>query len=96
MFAVTVVFQMSPENLEQFMPLMIENARASVETEDGCHQFDVCTDPSRPGDVFLYELYEDAAAFEAHRQTAHYKTFDGAVGSLVLEKSVRTYSTVAQ
>ena len=45
MYAVTVVFQIKAEAVEDFLPLMIANAEASLKDEPGCRQFDVCTDP---------------------------------------------------
>ena len=40
MYVVVVDFKIKPERLAEFMPLMLENARASRETEPGCRQFD--------------------------------------------------------
>lgn len=96
MFAVVVEFQIKPECVVDFMPLMLANAKASVAEEPGCHQFDVCTDPERPSEVFLYELYSDAAAFETHRTMPHYLSFDAAVADMVAAKQVKTYGEVAQ
>ena len=45
MYVVLVDFKVKPERLKDFMPLMLENARASRE-EPGCRQFDVCVDPA--------------------------------------------------
>ncbi len=95
MYAVTVVFQIKAETVEDFLPLMIANAEASLKDEPGCRQFDVCTDPDRPGDVFLYELYDDADAFQAHLQTPHFKSFDANVAGMIAQKTVRTYAKVA-
>lgn len=95
MHAVTVVFQIKAEAVEDFLPLMIANAEASLKDEPGCRQFDVCTDPDRPGDVFLYELYDDADAFQAHLQTTHFKSFDAKVAGMIAQKTVRTYAKVA-
>lgn len=47
-----------------FMPLMRGNAVTSRLQEEDCHQFDVCTDPDHPFEVFLYEFYTDKAAFD--------------------------------
>ena len=96
MFAVTVLFRVSPEDADAFGALVRENARASLRTEAGCVQFDVCTDPATPGDVFLYELYDDAAAFDAHLASDHFKAFDEAVKGMVQVKTVRTYTEVHQ
>ncbi|WP_282047222.1 putative quinol monooxygenase [Roseibium album] len=94
MFAVTVQFQIRDGMFETFMPLMIENAKASLEGEPGCRQFDVCSDPDRPNEVFLYEIYDDAAAFQAHLKTPHFQAFDVQVAPMISEKSVATYAKV--
>ena len=91
MYVITVEFTIHPEHLVTFMPLMLENARISRETEAGCRRFDVCRDPAQPERVFLYELYDDRAAFDAHLAAAHFKAFAGAVKPMVAAKAVRAY-----
>jgi (4S)-4-hydroxy-5-phosphonooxypentane-2,3-dione isomerase len=91
MYIVSVQFTIKPERVAAFMPLIVDNARASREQEPGCRQFDVCTDPAAGNVVFLYEAYDDRAAFDAHLATAHYKSFDAAVADMVISKVVRTY-----
>ena len=94
MFAVVVTLKFDPSTEEEFMPLMRENARATLHDEPGCRQFDICTDPERPGEVFLYETYDDAAAFQAHLKTPHFLKFDSAVQHLVTGRDVRTFAQV--
>ena len=94
MFAVTVHFRLRPGRMADFLPKMVENARASRERESGCRQFDVATDPSRPDEVFLYELYADAAAFDAHLQSAHFRDFDAATRDMIDAKQVWTWAEV--
>ncbi|WP_299964135.1 putative quinol monooxygenase [uncultured Roseobacter sp.] len=96
MFAVVVTFQIKPEHITDFMPLMLQNAQTSRREEPGCHQFDVATSPDRPGEVFLYELYDDEAAFEAHLKTTHFKTFDEKTAPMIAAKTVITYAEVVQ
>lgn len=91
MHVITVGFTIHPEHLAAFMPLMLENARLSRETEPGCRRFDVCRDPEQAGQVFLYEIYDDRAAFEAHLATPHFKAFDTAIRAMVATKQVRAY-----
>ena len=90
MFVVIVDFAIKSERLEEFLPLMSENAATSLQFEPDCHQFDICQDPNQPERVFLYELYTDAAAFQAHLAALHFKAFDAAVAEMVVAKSVRT------
>lgn len=96
MFVVTVTFQIKPDQFEAFLPLMVQNAEASLTTEDGCRQFDVCTDETRPEEVFLYEVYDDEAAFKTHLKTPHFLKFDADVAEMISEKTVKTYKGVVQ
>jgi autoinducer 2-degrading protein len=91
MFVVTVEFAIDPEQREAFLREVAANARASREREPGCRQFDVCLAPGSGSEVFLYEVYADAAAFAAHKATAHFRVFDDVVASWVLRKQVHTY-----
>jgi len=79
----TVHVKVKPDCIDRFMPAVLANARAARETEPGCLQFDVLADPEDPTRVMLYEVYNDAIAFEAHQQTPHFKKyFDTALGWL--------------
>jgi autoinducer 2-degrading protein len=44
MFVIIVDFLIKENEVENFKPLMLENARASLMDEPGCRQFDVCFD----------------------------------------------------
>lgn len=96
MFAVVVTFQITQGQMQAFLPLINSNAKASVRDEVGCHQFDVATDPARPDEVFLYEIYDDEAAFDTHRTMPHFLAFEAAAGHMIAAKDVRTYATVMQ
>ena len=84
-----VDFEINLEQIDAFLPLMRENASASARDEPGCRQFDVCYDPDHPGHVFLYEVYDDRTAFDAHLSTPHFKSFDAATASMIRSKKVR-------
>ena len=92
MFVVTVVFTIKPGSAEPFVAQVTENARLSVSLEPGCRRFDVSRSEKRPDEIFLYELYDNEAAFEAHKTMAHYADFSKAVEPLVAAKSVETYT----
>ena len=96
MFAVVVSFTIKTGRETDFMSLMRENASTSLRDEADCVQFDIATDPARPSDVFLYELYRDAAAFEHHKTTQHFLSFDAATADMISSKTVTTYSKVIQ
>lgn len=91
MYVVTVLFEIVPGRMAEFLPRMIANARQSLADEPGCRQFDVCADPRRPDIVFLYEVYDDRPAFDAHLGAAHFRAFDAATAALVAKKTVATF-----
>jgi quinol monooxygenase YgiN len=93
MYAVTVTFTLHPGTAADFLPLMTANARTSLQEEPGCGQFDICLGED-PDTVFLYEIYDDRAAFEAHLESAHFKSFDAAVAGMIAAKDVRLFTEV--
>jgi quinol monooxygenase YgiN len=91
MYVLTVDFTIHPGRIADFLPLMLDNARVSREREPGCRQFDVCRDTRQPQVIFLYEVYDDAAAFQAHLDSAHFRAFDAAVRDMIATKHVRIH-----
>jgi quinol monooxygenase YgiN len=92
---VTVEFGIDPRQFEQFLPLMLENARRSRGEETGCRQFDVFLDDTRPAVVYLYELYDDRAAFDAHLASAHFVAFAAATTNMITDRVIRTWRRIA-
>ncbi|MEJ6397473.1 putative quinol monooxygenase [Yoonia sp. 208BN28-4] len=94
MFAVTVRFDIAADQVDAFHAAMIENAATSLRVEQGCQRFDVCFNDDTPAQVFLYEVYDDPAAFAAHLDSAHFKSFDQMVAPMILKKDVATFTRV--
>ena len=72
MFSLTVHLEVRPEAREEFLAAITANAEASVRDEPGCHRFDVTAVEGEANRFLLYELYDDADAFEAHKQAPHF------------------------
>ena len=89
MLAVCVDFEIDLASLDAFLTIMQKNASDSLANEVGCHQFDITQDPQNPTKIFLYELYDDAFAFEVHKKASHYLEFNRLVSEMVKAKSVR-------
>ena len=94
-YAVVVTFAVTPEHRAAFRSAVLENAAASLREEPGCSVFDVC-EGADGSEVFLYEIYDDEAAFKAHLTTEHFRCFDATVGPWVREKRVQTYHRLTQ
>ena len=67
-----VQVQVDPERRDEFLAAITVNAEASVRDEPGCLRFDVCSVDGDENRFVLYELYRDAAAFEAHKASPHF------------------------
>jgi (4S)-4-hydroxy-5-phosphonooxypentane-2,3-dione isomerase len=94
-YAVVVEFLLRSGQKEAFVPLILENAAQSVELEPGCYQFDVCASEDKPDHILLYEIYENAAAFDAHLAMPHFHEFNTQTSSMVVEKTVRTFARLS-
>jgi (4S)-4-hydroxy-5-phosphonooxypentane-2,3-dione isomerase len=86
--AVLVDFRLRPGAQPAFRQLVDANARASATGERGCRRFDVVEPRGEADRILLYEIYDDAAAFDAHLGTPHYAAFDTESAPLIAGKSV--------
>src|SRR4051812_22100009 len=93
MFSLMVQVQVDPERREEFLAAITANAEASVRDEPGCLRFDVCSVEGDDNRFVFYELYADADAFAAHRETPHFRTWRDAAARTVVEQ-VNTPGTV--
>lgn len=92
MLAVTVLFRVKEDHVEAFREAVLKQAGNSLTHEPQCRQFDVCFDSEQPQDVFLFEVYDNAEAFAAHRQTPYFAEFAATVADWVESKDLRTWS----
>jgi (4S)-4-hydroxy-5-phosphonooxypentane-2,3-dione isomerase len=83
-----------PAEREKYMEAIKENGAASVK-EPGCRQFDIHVLASNPNHVFLYEVYDNEAAYQAHRTTDHFKKYAAATANMVAQRNPRPMTPVA-
>ena len=91
MYVITVLFSIKPEHTSDFLQAIVANARTSVAEEPGCSQFDVCVSASNSNDVFLYEVYDSKAAFDAHLASAHFRQFSDSTAAWVTAKVINAF-----
>ena len=92
-FVLTVDMEIIPGQIEALKKAIEENSAASIK-EPGCRQFHVVSLASDPNRVFLYEVYDDEAAFKAHRATEHFKKFDSIRSKLIVKSEVKIYKPI--
>jgi ribulose-5-phosphate 4-epimerase/fuculose-1-phosphate aldolase/quinol monooxygenase YgiN len=92
LLAVTVTFVVKEPYVAEFAAAVQAQAHNSLTLETDCRRFDVCFDPQDRRRVFLYEIYSDPQAFEAHLQTQHAIDFDNRVRDWIDSKAVHTWN----
>jgi autoinducer 2-degrading protein len=71
----------------QFRARLMRHSRTTLDAEPGCSRFDVHQENSDPSLFFLYEVYTDEAALDAHRVAPHYLAFREDVKDWVTERT---------
>jgi quinol monooxygenase YgiN len=88
MFIVHVHVQVKPECVAAFKLATHANARASVQ-EPGIARFDVVQQADDATRFILVEVYRDAAANAAHKETAHYPVWRDTVEPMMAAPRTR-------
>jgi quinol monooxygenase YgiN len=83
MLTVHVHIQVKPDQVEAFKAACIENSRHSLQ-EPGIARFDVLQQQDDPARFLLVEVYRNAEAPAAHKQTAHYRAWAEAVADMMV------------
>jgi quinol monooxygenase YgiN len=63
-FAVVATYEIAPEQIGVFLPLLKAHWERCLRDEQGTLRFDILQPDHN---LMLYEVYEDEAAFQAHR-----------------------------
>jgi quinol monooxygenase YgiN len=84
MLVVHVHVRVKPEHIESFKQATLANARESLK-EPGIARFDVVQQQDDPARFVLVEVYRDAGAAAAHKETKHYPVWRDAVAPMMAE-----------
>ena len=64
MLSIFVTIDVQEEHLEEFKLASLGDAEGSVRDESQCFRFDINQDEEIPTRFYLYEVYQDEAAFQ--------------------------------
>ena len=84
-----------PGEIDHYLAALKENAAAAVKEEPGCHTFDITVSQADPNHVFIFEVYDSAAALQAHRATDHFKKYAATTANMVAKRDARQMSVTA-
>ena len=65
--AIVATIEVAPGKRDEVLPLLLAHRARSLRDEPGTLQFDVLVPREDASKLLLYEVYQDDAAFEAHR-----------------------------
>lgn len=89
-----VDYDVVPGQVDNFLAALKENGAASVK-EPGCREFDIAVSQKDPNHVFIFEVYNDAAAAQAHTATEHFKKYKEITKDMVVKREVKPLASVA-
>lgn len=84
MLVVHVHVHVKPDRIKAFITATLANARESVK-EPGVVRFDVIQQQDNPTQFVLVEIYRDANAAAAHKETTHYPIWRDTVAPMMAE-----------
>ena len=83
MYILMVRLKVKQDRIADFTNASIADASGSVLHEPGCRRFDIIQDETDATLFAFNEVYNDAAAFEHHKTTPHFKQWDAAVKDIL-------------
>jgi (4S)-4-hydroxy-5-phosphonooxypentane-2,3-dione isomerase len=94
MFVNAVDLDIVPAERDNYLAAIKENGAAAAK-EPGCKRFDILNLASDPNHFLLYEVYDNEAAFKAHRETEHFKKYAAATAKMVAKRDARQMGVIA-
>jgi autoinducer 2-degrading protein len=95
MHVVVVFLESEPGQGAELRAALAFHAKSCLDHEPGCRRYDVSVDPLEGASFLLYQVYEDEAAYLAHRELPHYADFRILTDPWVRTRRVLTYEAVA-
>ncbi|WP_165211208.1 putative quinol monooxygenase [Streptococcus tangpeifui] len=74
---------------QAFAAIVLPEMQASMDKESGVLVMYAGRDIENPNTWYFFEVYEDEAAYEAHRGTSHFKDYIAKSSNLVLDKTLQ-------
>jgi autoinducer 2-degrading protein len=82
-----------PAERDNYLAAIKENSLAAIK-EPGCRQFDILVLADDPNHLFLFEVYDDEAAFKTHRASEHFKKYASVTANMVAKRVTRPMGAI--
>jgi len=95
MHVVVVFLEAERGRQDDLRAALVGYAQTCLEREPGCSRYDICMDPVEGAAFLLYQVYDDQAAYLAHRELPHYAEFRTLTDPWTRSRRVLTYDAVS-
>jgi (4S)-4-hydroxy-5-phosphonooxypentane-2,3-dione isomerase len=82
-----------PAQRDAYLAAIKENSEAAIQ-EPGCKEFNILVLGDDPNHLFLFEVYENEAAFQSHRASEHFKKYAALTANMVAKRVSRPMGAI--
>jgi quinol monooxygenase YgiN len=75
--------QIDPDQIDAYRALLCEEMEASLDREPGVLQLQAVAERGRPERLYIFEVYANREAYEAHLTTPHFLKYKEATAAMV-------------
>ena len=72
-YVIIVEFTFEERDVDKAIDLLLEMQAQTLDNEEGCLVYDVMLSEENPAKIFIYESYENEAAFTTHQRSAYHQ-----------------------
>jgi (4S)-4-hydroxy-5-phosphonooxypentane-2,3-dione isomerase len=92
-FVNVVALDISPASMPKFLAALKDDGAATIK-EPGTQEFISSVGQSQKNQVFIFEIFNNSAAWDAHQKTAAYLKFIGLTMTMIKSYDIRPFSAV--
>jgi (4S)-4-hydroxy-5-phosphonooxypentane-2,3-dione isomerase len=85
MYNLAVSFDVPPKRQREFIDAALENSSKSRDEERGTRSIDLIRDKTNKNRFYLYEAYDEEAAFNVHCCGPHFKRFFSIIDDFAIQ-----------
>jgi quinol monooxygenase YgiN len=89
-----VDLEIAPASMTKFLAALKLDGDAAMQ-EPAVREFDTTVSQKDPGHVFIFEVYDNAAAYDAHQKTVAYAKFIATTMMMIKKYNIRPFASVA-
>jgi autoinducer 2-degrading protein len=93
-FVNVVDLEISPASMPKFLAALKDDGTATIK-EPGTQEFISSVGQKEKNHVFIFEVFNDSAAWDAHQKTATYAKFLGLTMMMIRSYTIRPFASVA-